>query len=129
MPNPSNVKELQRFLGMINYLGKFILNLSDETAPLRKLLEKNVQWTFDKPQIDAVEKLKHLVTSSPVLKYFDPNKPSKVSSDASKVGLGAVLEQQHPTGWHPIAFASRSLNPSEQNYCPLERDTFCSICM
>ena len=123
MPNPSNVKELQRFLGMINYLGKFIPNLSDETAPLRKLLEKNVQWTFDKPQIDAVEKLKHLVTSSPVLKYFDPNKPSKVSSDASKVGLGAVLEQQHPTGWHPIAFASRSLNPSEQNYCPLERET------
>ena len=60
---------------MINYLGKFIPNLSDETAPLRKLLEKNVQWTSDKPQIDSVEKLKHLVTSSQVLKYFDPNKP------------------------------------------------------
>ena len=123
MPEPNNVKELQRFLGMITYLGKFIPKLSDETAPLRTLLEKDVIWTFDEPQRKAVQKLKELVTSSPVLQYYNPNVPTRVSSDASKLGLGAVLEQQHNEEWHPIAFASRSLSSAEQNYCPLERET------
>ena len=123
MPDPTNVKELQRFLGMITYLGKFIPRLSDETAPLRTLLEKDVIWTFDEPQRKAVQRLKELVTSSPVLQYYNPNVPTRVSSDASKLGLGAVLEQQHENEWHPVAFASRSLSPAEQNYCPLERET------
>ena len=124
MPEPTNVKELQRFLGMITYLGKFIPNLSDLTAPLRTLLEKDVLWTYDKPQKQAVQKLKQMITTSPVLKYYDPNKPTRISSDASQEGLGAVLEQQqHNDEWHPIAFASRSLNPAERNYCPLERET------
>ena len=47
MPVPANKKELQRFLGMITYLGKFISNLSDHSEPLRKLLEKDVIWSFD----------------------------------------------------------------------------------
>ena len=120
---PKNVKELQRFLGMINYLGKFIPNLSEVAAPLRKLLEKDIHWSFDQPQINSVEKLKQLITTSPILKYFNPNLPIKVSSDASKEGLGAVLEQYHETGWHPVAFASRSLTSSEANYCPFELET------
>ena len=123
MPNPTNVKELQRFLGMITYLGKFIPNLSDETTPLRTLLEKDIIWHFGTPQTQAVARLKSLITASPVLKYFDPRCNTRISSDASKKGLGAVLEQQHDNLWHPIAFASRSLSPAEQNYCPLERET------
>lgn len=108
---------------MNTYLGKFIPRLSDENAPLRTLLEKDVLWTFDKPQHEAVKKLKTLITSSPVLKYYNPNHPTRVSSDASQEGLGAVLEQQNDNQWHPIAFASRSLTPAERNYCPLERET------
>ena len=65
-----------------------------------------------------------MITTSPVLKYYDPNKPTRISSDASQEGLGAVLEQQqHNDEWHPISFASRSLNPAERNYSPLERET------
>lgn len=76
MSEATNVKELQIFLGMITYLGKFIPNLSNETSPLRTLLEKNVLWTFDKPQRQAVNKLKQLITTAPVLKYYDPtNQP------------------------------------------------------
>ena len=95
MPDPTNKKELQRFLGMVNYLGKFVPNLANETAPLRQLLEKESVWSMDKPQCVAIEKLKSLVTNAPILKFYNPELSIRVSSDASKDGLGAVIEQKH----------------------------------
>ena len=100
MPNPTNKNELQRFLGMINYSGKFIPKLSNETAPVRQLLAKDVIWFFDQRQIDALNRLKQLVTETPVLKFHNPNLPIKISSDASRVGLGAIIEQKHDSGWY-----------------------------
>ena len=122
MPIPSTVKELQRFMGMVNYLGKFLPSLSKVSEPLWKLLEKDAIWSLEKPQLEAIKKLKELVTSSPVLKFFDNNLPTRVSSDAPKRGLGAVLEQEHEDKWSPVAFASRTLTTSEENYCPLEKE-------
>jgi len=127
MPTPTNVKELQRFLGMVTYLGKFIPNLSKATAPLRKLLEKDIMWNLDKPQMDAINNLKQLVTSSPTLQFYDPNLPIRISCDASQEGLGAVLEQQHNEKWSPVAYASRTLTSAESNYCPLERETLAIV--
>ena len=72
MPEPTSKKEFQRFLGMITYLGKFIPKLSDLTAPLCSLLEKDVIYSFDKGQKEAFTTLKTVITSSPVLKFFDP---------------------------------------------------------
>ena len=71
----------------------------------------------------AVQVLREMVTNNPVLKFYDIQLPTRVSSDASTEGLGAVMEQQHPDGWLPLAFASRSLSVSEQNYCQLEKET------
>ena len=122
MPIPLTVKELQRFMGMVNYLGKFLPSLSKVSEPLQKLLEKDAIWSLEKPQFEAIKKLKELVTSSPVLKFFDNNLPTRVSSDASKRGLGAVLEQEHEDKWSPVPFASRTLTTSEENYCPLEKE-------
>ena len=122
MPAPENKSDLQRFLGMVTYLGKFVPNLSEVSAPLRELLEKNVAWSFDTPQQQAFQELKLLITNSPVLKYFDPKLPIKVSSDASKSGLGATLEQKHGENWFPVAFASRSMNPAETNYAQIEKE-------
>eukprot|EP00795_Rhopilema_esculentum_P009803 gene9803-18365_t len=122
MPEPTSKKELQRFLGMITYLGKFIPNLSDLTAPLRSLLEKDAIYSFYKPQKDAINKLKEVITSNQILKFFDPTLPIRIQADASSQGLGAIIEQQHPQGWYPVAYASRSLTQSEKNYCQLEKE-------
>eukprot|EP00112_Aurelia_sp_Birch-Aquarium-sp1_P025750 Seg874.6 transcript_id=Seg874.6/GoldUCD/mRNA.D3Y31 product="putative protein K02A2.6" protein_id=Seg874.6/GoldUCD/D3Y31 len=73
MPEPTSKKELQRFLGMITYLGKFIPNLSDLTAPLRSLLEKDAIYSFDKPQKDAINELKEVITSNQILKFLTPH--------------------------------------------------------
>ena len=123
MPAPTTKVELQRFLGMVNYLGKFIPNLSDETAPLRALLKNETEFLMQKPQLHAFEKLKRLISSVPVLQFFDPNLPTRIRTDSSSVGLGAMLEQCVKGSWHPIAFASRALDKSEQNYAQIERET------
>ncbi len=123
MPVPTSRAELQRFLGMVNYLGKFIPNLSDETAPLRALLKKGTEFLTQKPQIDAFEKLKRQISSVPVLQFYVPNLPTRIRTNSSSVGSGAMLEQRIDDSWHPIAFASRALEISEQNYAQIERET------
>ena len=67
MPVPQCKEDLQRFLGMTNYLCKFLPQYSEVTAPLCELLKKEVHWDFGKPQLEAVNKLKDMVTNSPVL--------------------------------------------------------------
>ena len=123
MPEPTNKQELQRFLGMINYLGKFIPNLAQKTTPLRNLLKKDIVFALEKPQRDAIAELKEIVTSHPVLKFYDPNLPLRLRTDASTDGLGGMLEQKMGDQWHPIAFASRSLTSAERNYSAIESET------
>lgn len=71
---PQNKTELQRLLGMVTYLAKFIPNLSDLTQPLRKLLEKNTEWFWTPHQSEAVVRIKDALSSTPVLVYYDVNK-------------------------------------------------------
>ena len=127
MPMPCNKTELQRFLGMITYLGKFLPNLSKATAPLRQLLEKDVQWHFDEQHKSAVDMLKKMVTSSPVLASYEPELPTRITTDASKAGLGAVLEQNHDGEWKPIAYASRAMTQCEQHYAQIEKETLAIV--
>lgn len=115
---PQNKVELQRFLGMINFLGKYIPNLSEKTHPLRELLRKENEfvWTVDQQQ--SFENLKALVSQAPVLAFYDPNKTVILSVDASQYGLGAVLLQDS----HPIAYASVSLTQAQMKYSQIEKE-------
>ena len=122
MPTPKSKQDLQRLLGMITYLGKFIPNLSITTAPLRQLMESDVEWHWSNHHNAALDQIKKLLTESPTLKYYDSELPTRISVDASKFGLGAVLLQQHGDTWAPVAYASRSLNKSEQNYAQIEKE-------
>ena len=114
---------LTKFLGMRNYLCKFLPQYSEVTAQRRKLLQKEVHWHFEKPQLEAVNKLKEMTTNSSVLQFYDPSKPTRLTTDASRNGLGAILEQQHDEHWKPITYASRALQPEEKDICPLEKET------
>ncbi len=128
MPPPKSKADLQRFMGMVNYVGKFIPNLSQITAPLRQILKKGVLFDLQQPQLNAINEIKRLITSPPCLKFYDPNLPTRLKPDASQDGLGALLEQNHRSSegdrWFPIAYASRALLPYEKNYAQIEKRNF-----
>jgi hypothetical protein len=124
---PSNTKELRQFLGFSGFYRKFVQDYASIAQPLTKLLEgkkqkkryiasSTIPWGDE--QQSAFELLIDRLSSPPILAFPDFSRPFILRVDASRDGLGAVLCQDQDDGSppHVIAFASRSLNKSEQNY-------------
>ena len=115
---PVDKQELQRFLGMINYLGKFVPNMSKLNEPLRRLLEKDVEFKWDCAQEDCFKVLKDFIVKAPVLKFYGVNKPVVLSVDASSFAVGACLFQDGK----PVAYAGKSMSKSQINYAQIEKE-------
>ncbi|KAL8611232.1 hypothetical protein ACOMHN_013663 [Nucella lapillus] len=123
MPAPKNKAALQRFLGMTNYLNKFIQNYSEKTAVLRELLRNDIIWSWTDAHQQALNRLKDDLMNPPVLKFFDPTKPVVLSVDASKNGLGAACLQEDA----PVAYASRALSDCETRYAQIEKELLAAV--
>lgn len=123
MKSPTNVKELETFLGMITYISKFIPNASQATTILRDLLKRNTIWNWNANHEEAFEKLKQMLINKPVLQYFDVDSPITLSVDASKDGLGAVLLQNNL----PVAYASKALTETQKRYAQIEKETLAIV--
>ena len=121
-PAPQDVTQLRAFLGLINYYGKFVGQLSSILAPLYRLLEKNTKWVWGQSQQTAFQTAKNKLTSAGVLTHFNPEQKIILSCDASPYGVGAVISHQTSEGEKPIAFASRSLSPAEKKYAHLDKE-------
>ncbi|KAK3702062.1 hypothetical protein QZH41_004210 [Actinostola sp. cb2023] len=117
MMRPEDVPAVQRLIGMVNYLSKFLSDLSQMCEPIRKLTHKDEPWNWTEKQEQAFQNIKEAVESAPILKYFDAAKPTEGSGDASQHGIGFVLTQED----HPITYASRALTSAEQKYSNRER--------
>ena len=123
LEQPNNVTEVRRYLGMLNQMSKFVLDLSSKTKPLRDLISAKNLWTWGPNQQRAFEEKKQLISSPTVLALYDPSANTVVSPDASAYGLGGVLTQKQPSGeWQPVSFISRSLTPTEQKYSQIEKE-------
>ena len=105
MKPPTNVTEIQRLTGMVNYLSRFLPRLSEVFKPIRKLTVKDTVWLWGQEQDQAFREIKNLVTSAPVLSYYDQTKPLEIQCDASQSGIGSVLLQEG----RPICYASRAI--------------------
>ena len=127
-PEPRNVTELRSFLGLLNYYDSFIPNLSSLLHPLNKLLQKEAPWKWTKECVVAFKEAKERLVSSQVLVHYDSNLPIVLAGDASAYRVGAVISHVTPDGCeHPIAFASRTLSSTEQNYPQVEKEALSLI--
>ncbi|KAL7851899.1 hypothetical protein SRHO_G00176840 [Serrasalmus rhombeus] len=118
MPTPETKQALMRFMGMIQYLSKFIPNLSEFSAPLRKLLEHDTQQHWEQSQAQSLEKLKSLLTNTPTLKLYDVKVHVTLSVDASSEGIGAAVLQDGK----PVAYGSHTLTDSQRRYAQIEKE-------
>ena len=111
-PVPQNLEELHRFLGMVNYLSRYLSHLTEVIHPLQNLLKKKVPWTWSDSQEHTFQTVKRMIINSPILAFYNLNKELTVVNDASDYGLGSVLTQEG----RPVAFASHTLSSTERNY-------------
>ena len=117
-PTPQNRKEVQQFLGLANYYRRFVKDFALISKPLQWLTEKNAPFEWTIGCQNAFDELRKRLVSSPVLAYPDYERRFILDTDASDVGIGAVLSQVSDRGSERvIAYASRSLTRPEQRYC------------
>ena len=122
MTVPTDKQQLQSFLGMVNYMGTFIPNLSRHTEPLWAMLKKDNIFHWKEQQTPSFQQIKTLIAkaNNTLLRYYDRYLPVTVQADASLRGLGVCLIQKHNGEDQPIAFTSKSLTDAEIRYANRE---------
>ena len=129
-PAPGNVSQLRSFLGLINYYGKFLPNLSSTLAPLYRLLQKECSWicSWGPRQQKAFKEAKSMLTGLCLLVHYDPDRELVLACDASPYGVGAVLSHRMEDGSDkPVAFASQSLAAAEKKYSQLDKEALAIV--
>ena len=116
-PTPKSVKDVQKFLGLANYYRRFIEGFATVARPLHDLVKKDKKWEWTEKEERAFKELKERFTKEPVLAAPDIDKKMRMEVDASDYAMGGVLSMEYGDGlWRPVAFLSKSLNETEQNY-------------
>jgi hypothetical protein len=110
------VKGVQSFLGFCNFYRRFIRDYGRIAKPLTNLTKIGVPFRFDKACEDAFEELRESLISDKILRYYDPELPVRVETDASDGVVAGVLSQLHGEEWHPVAYFSKTMSPAEFNY-------------
>ena len=129
LPVPTSKTALRSFIGLVTFYSRFIRNFSTMTAPLTNLLKKNISeplpWNDDCNYNFSL--LKKCLGSSPILKLPDINLPFVLRTDASNVGIGAMLFQYHSNDPYPVAYGSRKLLERETKYSTIEKELLAVI--
>ena len=121
-PTPNCTKDVKSSLGLAGYYRKFITKFSHISAPLTRLLKKNVDWEWTQECEQSFIKLKSILSSEPLLQYPDFMQPFIVTTDASNIAIGCILSQGKIGEDKPIAYASRKLNDAETRYSTFDKE-------
>ena len=122
-PTPTTKREVQQFLGFASYYRRFIQDFSGIAKPLYRITEEGATFLWTDECERAIEKLRHLLTTTPLLAYPDFNRPFILDTDASGVRIGAVFSQIDEAGQERVvAYGSHMLSKAEQHYCVTRRE-------
>ena len=123
VPPPTTIKELQSFLGMVNYYRKFVPRAAHHMAHLFDCLKgrpKTLTWTAESQS--SFDAIKEALAKAALLHHPRPTAPLALTTDASKLAIGGVLEQLGPKGWEPLGFYSSRLQRQQQLWPPYDRE-------
>lgn len=125
---PKDVDELRSFLGLVNYVGRFIPNLAEINAPLRQMLKKTEKFEWDKTRELAFQLIKKKISQNDSLGFYNPLDRTQVMADAGPSGLGAVLIQFNKQGVpRIISYGSKSLSEVERRYAQTEKEALALV--
>ena len=120
---PTTIKQLQRFHGMVNYYRRFIHQAAHHLCALFDALQgkpKKLDWSDSlQKSFDAI---KLALATAAMLHHPDPSLPLALTTDASDVAMGGVVEQRGPKGWEPLAFFSKKFEKTQKEWCPYDRE-------
>ena len=114
--------DVRSFLGLASYYGEFIKGSSQLAKPMTDLTRDKAAWSWGDTQEHSFTALKVAIATAPILRLPDSERQFIITTDASDVAIGAILEQDFGSGLQPIAFSSRKLNPTEIRYSAYERE-------
>ena len=126
-PVPRTLKQVQSYLGAVNYYAAYVPDLATKAEPLRRLTRKNNRFKFDGTCLTAFNEIKEAIANGLQLAIFDFNADTIVTVDSSDYGLGAHMTQIQNGKEVTIAFASRTLSAAERNYATNEREGLSAI--
>lgn len=121
---PTNTKEVQCFLGHLEYISKFLPGYTTVAQPLYHLLKKGVRFDWTDACEHSFNKLKKLEAAYMSLNTFQQGLPVKITTDASNVAVGAVLWQQFGNEWRHVMYRSVSLTASQRNWSTLDKEFY-----
>ena len=131
-PQPTSLRQLREFLGLINFYHRFIPQCADILTPLNALLKstpnnsRKLQWTDN--ATSAFMDIKMALAAATLLVHPKPDAPINIMTDASDIAIGAVLQQHLDGKWCPLSYFSRKLSSAEQQYSTFDRELLAVYC-
>ena len=123
MPPWNCKKQVQSFIGMINYLSKFSAHLSELAEPIQELSKEKVPFNWGPEHEELFKLVKREIANAPILAYFNPRKSTVLQTDVSIKGLGACLLQDE----RPVYFASKALTEAQRGYVVIELESLAVV--
>lgn len=115
-PTPANFSRLKSFLGLASYYRRFVKDSATIVSPLHKLTKEGQTFKWDAPAGGTFAQLRARLATAHVLEYPDPARTFILDTNASSMGLNAVLSQEGKNGKRVIAYFSQALSAAERNY-------------
>lgn len=119
---PKDKSKIRSYLGLLNFYRRYLPGLAETVAPMHALLKNHVKFDWSEKVNQSFEQSKTLLRESRLLVHYDPNLPVRLTCDASRIGVAAVLSHNIEGEDRPVQFASQKLTPTQVLYPQIERE-------